>query len=108
MKLDQAKQKIQKLEEKHGMNSEEFKEKFQAGELGDEKEYMKWDMLLDAKKELEKKNSPNSKNMKQKLIEKGLTPTEAERIIEIWEKEEKGELETIPAEKVWEELGLEE
>ncbi|QKQ97911.1 hypothetical protein GKQ38_00015 [Candidatus Nanohaloarchaea archaeon] len=52
MKLDRVKQKIQQMEEKHGMNSEEFREKFQAGELGDEKEYMKWDMLLDAKKEL--------------------------------------------------------
>lgn len=42
--------------------------------------------------------------MKQQLIEKGLTPTEAERILEIWEKEKKGEMEWIPEE----ELGLEE
>jgi len=45
--------------------------------------------------------------VKQQLIEKGLTPREAERILEIWEKEKKGELETIPAEEVWEDLGLE-
>lgn len=45
--------------------------------------------------------------MKQQLIEKGLTPREAERILKIWEKEEKGEIEWIPEEEVWEELGLE-
>lgn len=46
--------------------------------------------------------------MKQQLIEKGLTPREAERILEIREKEKKGELETIPAEEIWEELDLDE
>ena len=44
--------------------------------------------------------------MKQQLIEKGLTPREAERILEIWEKEKKGELETIPEEEVWEDLDI--
>lgn len=37
-----------------------------------------------------------------------LYPEEVERILRIWEKEEKGELETIPSEEVWEELGVDE
>lgn len=37
-----------------------------------------------------------------------LYPKEVERILEVWEKEKKGELETKPADEVWEDLGVEE
>lgn len=37
-----------------------------------------------------------------------LYPKEVERILRLWEKEEKGELETVPADEVWEDLGIKE
>lgn len=37
-----------------------------------------------------------------------LYPKEVERILEVWEKEKKGELETKPADEVWEDLGVKE
>lgn len=37
-----------------------------------------------------------------------LYPKEVERILEVWEKEQKGELETRPEDEVWEELGIKE
>lgn len=37
-----------------------------------------------------------------------LYPEEVERVLEVWEKEEKGELETRPAEEVWKDLGIRE
>lgn len=37
-----------------------------------------------------------------------LYPREVERILEIWEKERKGELETVDSEEVWDELGVKE
>jgi Arc/MetJ-type ribon-helix-helix transcriptional regulator len=36
-----------------------------------------------------------------------LSPEEVERILKTWEKKENGELETVSAEQVWEELGVE-
>lgn len=37
-----------------------------------------------------------------------LYPEEVERILKIWEKERKGELDTITSEEVWEQLDLKE
>jgi Mg/Co/Ni transporter MgtE len=61
MKLAKVKEQIEVFEEKNDMDSEEFRERFQSGELGDEKEFMKWDMLLDAKEELEQKKEELSR-----------------------------------------------
>ncbi len=53
--------KIRELEEKYGMNSDEFLTRFEKGELGDEEDYFIWWSYLRAKavtlerlKELEK------------------------------------------------------
>lgn len=37
-----------------------------------------------------------------------LYPREVERILEVWEQEKEGELETVPSEEVWERLGVKE
>ena len=37
-----------------------------------------------------------------------LYPREIERILNIWERQEKGEFETIPEEEVWEQLGIDD
>jgi len=37
-----------------------------------------------------------------------LYPKEVERILEVWEEQEKDELETVPSEEVWKELGISE
>lgn len=49
----------------------------------------------------------NWKDIKGRLIEEGLFPVEAERVVNIWQKEEEGEAEFIPAEEAWEKLGVE-
>lgn len=36
-----------------------------------------------------------------------LYPKEVERILEVWEMDRKGELETIPSDELWAELGIE-
>ncbi|MEW6184223.1 MAG: hypothetical protein AB1585_00625 [Thermodesulfobacteriota bacterium] len=41
-------QRLSILETKHQMNSEEFKKKFKAGELGDDPEWFDWEYILDA------------------------------------------------------------
>jgi len=56
MDLKEIKEKIKHFEEEYDMKSKDFEEKFQSGELGDAKKFMKWDMLLDARKELEQNN----------------------------------------------------
>ena len=46
--------------------------------------------------------------IRDKLKEESLLrPEEVERILKTWEKKEKGELETIPADELWEKLGVE-
>lgn len=62
----------------------------------------------------EKENYPSPSEWVREAIrdklrrETKLYPKEVERILEVWEKERKGELETTPADEVWEELGIEE
>ena len=40
--------RIKRFEEKYGMGSEEFREKFESGELGDEEDFFIWWSLLEA------------------------------------------------------------
>ncbi|MFB6244954.1 MAG: ribbon-helix-helix domain-containing protein [Candidatus Nanohaloarchaea archaeon] len=72
----------------------------------------------DQKKEIEetaeRENYPSPSEWVREAIreklrrETKLYPREVERILEVWEKEKNGELETTPAGEVWEELGVEE
>lgn len=72
----------------------------------------------DQKKQIEetaeKENYPSPSEWVREAIreklrrETKLYPKEVERILEVWEKEKKGELETIPADEFWKELGLDE
>lgn len=72
----------------------------------------------DQKKEIEetaeKQNYPSPSEWVREAIreklrkETKLHPKEVERILEVWQKEKDGELETIPEDEVWEELGIKE
>lgn len=72
----------------------------------------------DQKKQIEetaeKENYPSPSEWVREAIreklkrETKLYPREVERILEVWEKERKGELETKPAEEVWKDLGVKE
>ena len=42
LELRIAEERIKKLEEKYGMKSSEFLERYARGELGDEEEFMEW------------------------------------------------------------------
>ncbi|MDY6773569.1 MAG: hypothetical protein SVS85_00085 [Candidatus Nanohaloarchaea archaeon] len=47
MKLERLQEKIESFEEEYGMDSEEFRDRFESGELGDDRDFMEWDMYLD-------------------------------------------------------------
>jgi len=61
MKLEKIEDQIGEFEKENDMTSEKFREDFEKGNLGDNKEFMKWDMLLDAKEELEAKKKELSR-----------------------------------------------
>lgn len=61
LKLERLRRKVERFEEEYGMSSEEFREKFEAGELGDDKEVMEWDVYLDAIEELKQKKEELSR-----------------------------------------------
>ncbi|VVB88839.1 Uncharacterised protein [uncultured archaeon] len=59
--LKQVKNSLTVFEKRHKMSSDEFYEKFNAGKLGDDREYIKWyaykdtfDKLIERSKEIEK------------------------------------------------------
>lgn len=62
----------------------------------------------------EKENYPSPSEWVREAIreklkrETRLYPREVERILQVWEKEKKGELETTPADEVWKDLGIKE
>jgi hypothetical protein len=55
----------------------------------------------------ERMNDEKKEEIREKLLEEGLTSPEIERVLDIWEKERNDELELVPEEEVWEELGIE-
>lgn len=55
MKLERLKESVDSFEDKYDMNSEKFRQKFESGELGDDEDFMKWDVYLDLIEELEQK-----------------------------------------------------
>ena len=59
--LKQVKSSLADFEKRHNMNSDEFYKKFNTGELGDDREYIKWyaykdtfNKLMERLKEIEK------------------------------------------------------
>ena len=62
-------ERVRRFEERHGMSSEVFLERFRRGELGDEEEYIEWYgelvFLEEARRELEE-----VKRLEEKLAEK--------------------------------------
>jgi len=47
--------RIKRFERKYSMTSEEFRERFESGELGDDEEYFLWWSLLEALTSVEKR-----------------------------------------------------
>ena len=47
--------RIRGFERRYGMSSEEFREKFERGELGDDEDYFVWWSLLEALTQVEKR-----------------------------------------------------
>lgn len=56
-KLSSYQDKISQFEKQHKMDTAQFSELFNKGELGDEKEWLKWDYYASAAKMLSKKIS---------------------------------------------------
>ncbi|MCP4344177.1 MAG: hypothetical protein GY795_01455 [Desulfobacterales bacterium] len=54
-KLAAYKNRIKKFEETSGMNTETFTNRFETGELGDDKEWIEWDHLANVITLLQKK-----------------------------------------------------
>ncbi|MEN4017430.1 MAG: hypothetical protein PQ975_01640 [Methanobacterium sp.] len=54
-KVNLLKEEIKGFEKKYGMSSEEFMEKFEQGELGDDQNYFEWWGLLRGIKKIEEK-----------------------------------------------------
>ena len=52
--IRRTEKKLKEFEEKYGMSSEEFYERFEKGELGDSQEFMLWAAEYEALKVLEK------------------------------------------------------
>lgn len=51
-KIRKYKKKLDKYEKKHGMDSEEFIQKFESGELGDDEKWFEWKFAWEAYKRL--------------------------------------------------------
>lgn len=49
-------------------------------------------------------DSEKREELKKELIKEGLYPREVERVLNIWEREEEGEVEVVSSEDVWEEV----
>lgn len=61
MKLDQLREKVQEFEKEYEMDSDEFRDRFETGELGDDKDFMEWDVYLDLIEQLEQKKKELSR-----------------------------------------------
>ena len=55
VKIRVLRSRMRILERKYNMSSEEFREKFESGELGDDEEYFLWCSLLEALSSVEKR-----------------------------------------------------
>ena len=53
--LDHLKQRSEGFEEEHGMDSEEFMQKFDSGELGDREDFFEWHAVIQSINHLEQK-----------------------------------------------------
>jgi prefoldin subunit 5 len=56
-KLEKYQSQLGSFEDKHGMSTEEFLEKFNSGELGDDSEWFDWKFAAEAVKRLEKRRA---------------------------------------------------
>lgn len=54
-KLSGYRNKLQELEARHGMSTDEFMKRFEAGDLGDADEWFDWDAIAALKTEAERK-----------------------------------------------------
>jgi len=54
-RLEKFRGRLEEFEEEHGMDSEEFLEKFESGELGDDEEWFDWKFAFEAVQRLEDK-----------------------------------------------------
>lgn len=54
-KLSGYRNKLQELETRHGMSTDEFMKRFEAGDLGDAGEWFDWDAIAALKTEAERK-----------------------------------------------------
>lgn len=61
MKLERIRDKIEEMEKNYEMTSEDFREKFNSGELDDREDFVKWDVYVDIVKELEEKKEELSR-----------------------------------------------
>ncbi|MFB6212656.1 MAG: hypothetical protein ABEI53_02455 [Candidatus Magasanikbacteria bacterium] len=61
LKLERLRERVESFEGEYGMESDEFRERFESGELGDDKDFMEWDVYLDAIEELEQRREELSK-----------------------------------------------
>ncbi len=52
-KLERLREKLEGFEDEHGMDSEEFVQKFNSGELGDSKEFFEWKAVYQSVQRLE-------------------------------------------------------
>lgn len=53
--LESLRQRRKEFEEQYGMSSEEFMEKFESGDLGDDQDYFEWYALTESIQHLENK-----------------------------------------------------
>jgi len=57
VQLERLKDQAKEFEQKYGMNSEEFYEKFEKGELGDQQDFFLWVSNLDIYKKLDREHT---------------------------------------------------
>lgn len=55
VKVRVLKRRIKEFEDRYGMDSDTFRERFEAGELGDDEEFFLWWSLLEALRAVEKR-----------------------------------------------------
>lgn len=53
--LDHLKERLDEFEEEYGMDSEEFMQKFESGELGDKEDFFEWHAVIQSINHLEQK-----------------------------------------------------
>jgi hypothetical protein len=54
-KIDRFREEVEEFEEEYGMTSEEFLEKFESGELGDERHWFEWKAVYQSLQRLEER-----------------------------------------------------